>query len=66
MITGQRCVEPSSVAAAETEHEVERRLLLDVVVRKGAAVLELLARDCEGEAGSAACRAGGPGAAAHR
>merc|ERR1711998_611203 len=32
-------------AAAEAEHEVERRLLLDVVVRKRAAVLELLARE---------------------
>merc|ERR1711988_1857315 len=30
--------------AAEAEHEVEGRLLLDVVIRKGAAVLELLAR----------------------
>merc|ERR1712022_93218 len=28
---------------AETQHEVECRLLLDVVVRKGAAILELLA-----------------------
>ena len=32
-------------AAAETEHEVERRLLLDVVVREGAAVFKLLARE---------------------
>ena len=32
-------------AAAQTEHQVERGLLLDVVVRKGAAVLELLARE---------------------
>merc|ERR1712146_524642 len=31
------------VAAAEAEHEVEGRLLLDVVVRQGAAILELLA-----------------------
>jgi len=29
----------------EAEHQVERRLLLDVVVRKSAAVLELLARE---------------------
>merc|ERR1712230_151881 len=34
-------------AAAEAEDEVERRLLLDVVVRKRAAVLELLAREDE-------------------
>merc|ERR1719434_613297 len=34
-------------AAAEAEHEVERRLLLDVVVRESAAVLELLAREDE-------------------
>ncbi len=31
--------------AAEAEHEVEGRLFLDVVVRKGAAVLQLLARE---------------------
>jgi hypothetical protein len=35
------------VAAAETEHEVEGGLLLDVVVREGAAILELLAREDE-------------------
>ena len=34
-------------AAAEAQHEVERRLLLDVVVREGAAVLELLAGEDE-------------------
>merc|ERR550514_929432 len=34
-------------ATAEAEHEVEGRLLLDVVVREGAAVLELLARKDE-------------------
>jgi hypothetical protein len=34
-----------AVAAAETEHEVEGGLLLDVVVREGAAILELLARE---------------------
>merc|ERR1719197_312904 len=34
-------------AAAQAQHEVERRLLLDVVVREGAAVLELLAREDE-------------------
>ena len=33
------------MAAAEAEHEVEGGLLLDVVVREGAAVLELLARE---------------------
>ena len=32
-------------AAAQAQHEVERRLLLDVVVRERAAVLELLARE---------------------
>ena len=35
----------SLLAATEAEHEVEGRLLLDVVVRKSAAVLELLARE---------------------
>ena len=33
--------------AAETQHEVKGGLLLDVVVREGAAVLELLAREDE-------------------
>ena len=33
--------------AAKAEHEVEGRLLLDVVIREGAAVLELLAREDE-------------------
>merc|ERR1740138_355047 len=32
-------------AAAQAEHEVEGRLLLNVVVREGAAILELLARE---------------------
>merc|ERR550514_1140484 len=32
-------------AAAEPQHQVQRRLLLDVVVRERAAVLELLARE---------------------
>merc|ERR1711977_156598 len=32
-------------SAAEAQHQVERRLLLDVVVRKRAAILELLARE---------------------
>ena len=32
-------------AAAQAQHEVQRRLLLDVVVRQRAAVLELLARE---------------------
>ena len=31
----------------QTEHEVEGRLLLDVVVRKGSAILELLAGEDE-------------------
>ena len=35
----------SLLAATEAEHEVEGRLLLDVVVREGAAILELLARE---------------------
>ena len=35
-------------AATQTQHEVEGRLLLDVVVRKSASVLELLA--CEDQA----------------
>ena len=35
-------VEVGSGAAAEAEHEVKGRLLLDVVIRKSAAVLELL------------------------
>merc|ERR1719269_252890 len=39
--------EASLVAAAETQHQVERRLLLDVVIREGAAVLELLAGEDE-------------------
>jgi len=34
-------------AAAEAKHQVKRRLLLDVVVRQGAAILELLAREDE-------------------
>merc|ERR550514_2147823 len=34
-------------ATAQAEHEVKGRLLLDVVVREGAAVLELLAREDE-------------------
>ena len=33
--------------AAKAEHEVEGRLLLDVVIREGAAILELLAREDE-------------------
>ena len=33
------------IPAAQAEHQVQRRLLLDVVVRQGAAVLELLARE---------------------
>ena len=34
-------------AAAQAQHEVQRRLLLDVVVRERAAVLELLAGEDE-------------------
>ena len=34
-------------AAAQAEHQVQSRLLLDVVVREGAAVLELLAGEVE-------------------
>ena len=37
----------SSEATAETEHEVEGALLLNVVIRKSAAVLELLASEDE-------------------
>ena len=37
-----------SKTTTKTQHQVQSRLLLDVVVRKGAAVLELLA--CEDEA----------------
>ena len=37
--------ESSLVAAAQAQHQVERRLLLDVVVRQGAPVLQLLARE---------------------
>ena len=33
----------ANTATAETQHQVEGRLLLDVVVRKSAAILELLA-----------------------
>jgi len=36
-----------SVAATESQHEVESGLLLDVVVRKGSAVLKLLASEDE-------------------
>ena len=36
-------VEVGSGAAAEAKHEVKGRLLLDVVIRKSATVLELLA-----------------------
>merc|ERR1711907_172418 len=41
-LAGQRLDEDLH-ATAEAEHQVEGRLLLDVVVREGAAVLELLA-----------------------
>merc|ERR1712020_583988 len=37
----------SSEATTEAEHQVERRLLLDVVVAKGAAVLKLLSSENE-------------------
>jgi hypothetical protein len=36
-------VRPSGRAAAQAQHQVQRRLLLDVVVGQGAAVLQLLA-----------------------
>ena len=36
-------LDDTDTATAETEHEMEGRLLLDVVIRKSAAVLELLA-----------------------
>ena len=36
---------PLLATTAQTQHQVERRLLLDVVVGQGAAVLELLARE---------------------
>ena len=36
-----------SLAAAETEDEVERRLFLDVVVRQRASVLQLLASNMD-------------------
>ena len=36
-----------SVATAEAEDEVERRLLLDVVVRQGSSALEVLPREGE-------------------
>ena len=39
--------EASLVATAQAQHQVQRRLLLDVVVRERAAVLELLAREDE-------------------
>ena len=39
--------EASLVAAAQTQHQVEGRLLLDVVVRERASILELLAREDE-------------------
>jgi hypothetical protein len=37
----------TSLATAEAQDEVERGLLLDVVVRQGAAVLQLLAGEDE-------------------
>jgi len=37
----------ASVAATESQHEVEGRLLLNVVVRQGSAVLKLLAGEDE-------------------
>ena len=36
-----------AVAAAKAEHQVQGGLLLDVVISKGAAILELLAREDE-------------------
>ena len=40
-------LDAAHAAAAESEHEVEGRLLLDVVVRESAAVFELLAGEDE-------------------
>merc|ERR1719362_1418852 len=37
--------ESLSVSSAQAKHQVQRRLLLDVVVRQRAAILELLARE---------------------
>merc|ERR1711970_340543 len=44
---GTRSRPPRLASATQAEHEMERRLLLDVVVRERAAVLELLAREDE-------------------
>ena len=41
------CEQRRSEATTETEHQVEGRLLLNVVVRESAAVLELLASEDE-------------------
>ena len=41
--TGQRTVHLTS--SAQTEHQVQGRLLLNVVVRKGAAILKLLSSE---------------------
>jgi len=41
----RQCLDEDLHATAETEHEVKRRLLLDVVVRQGATIFELFA--CE-------------------
>ena len=39
--------QPISLATAQAEHQVKSGLFLDVVIRKGAAILELLAREDE-------------------
>merc|ERR1712151_1356426 len=44
---GQASASADLHAATEAQHQVERRLLLDVVVGQGAAVLQLLAREDE-------------------
>merc|ERR1712007_28223 len=39
-----KCLDKNLHPAAQTQHQMQRRLLLDIVVRKRAAVLKLLAR----------------------
>ena len=36
---------PGLLAAAQAQHQVQRRLLLDVIVRQRSAILQLLARE---------------------
>jgi len=44
---GENLLFPLLTPSAETEHKVKSRFLLDVVVRKGAAILELFASEDE-------------------